>query len=130
LIASRRKRASSTDHYAKTIRAAVRNANLQAARRRAAGEVDVVSVPEGTSSHDLRHHYASLLIAAGEDVITVADRLGHKDAALVLRVYGHLMKNGEDRTRQAVDDAWARPEAVVRRGSRAPSVPREERTGR
>jgi integrase len=53
------------DHYAKTIRAAVARVNMEALRRRAAGEGDVVSVPEDTSSHDLRHHYASLLIAAG-----------------------------------------------------------------
>jgi hypothetical protein len=40
-------------------------------------------------------------------VVAVAERLGHEDAALVLRTYGHLMPGTEDRTRRAVDDAWS-----------------------
>lgn len=75
-------------------------------------------LPEGTSSHDLRHHYASVLLAAGESVIAVAERLGHEDAALVLSTYGHLMPDSEDRTRRAVDQAWS-----------APDVPDEEASG-
>ena len=66
-------------------------------------------LPEGTTSHDLRHHYASLLLAAGESVVAVAERLGHDDASLVLKTYGHLMPDSEDRTRRAVDDAWCAP---------------------
>ncbi len=49
--------------------------------------VEVAGLPEGTTSHDLRHHYASVLLAAGESVVAVAERLGHSDAALVLRVF-------------------------------------------
>jgi integrase len=64
-------------------------------------------LPAGTTSHDLRHHYASVLLAAGESVVAVAERLGHTSAALVLRTYGHLMPGQEDRTRRAVDAAWA-----------------------
>src|SRR5262249_27057198 len=41
-------------------------------------------LPEGTTSHDLRHHYASVLLAAGESVVAVAERLGHDNADLVL----------------------------------------------
>jgi integrase len=63
--------------------------------------------PAGTTSHDLRHHYASVLLAAGESVIAVAERLGHDDATMVLKVYGHLMPDSEDRTRKAIDDAWS-----------------------
>ncbi len=59
-----------------------------------------------TTSHDLRHHYASVLVHAGESVHAVAERLGHTDPTLVLKVYGHIMPNQEDRTRQAVDAAW------------------------
>jgi integrase len=33
-------------------------------------------LPGGTSSHDLRHHYASVLLAAGESVHAVAERIG------------------------------------------------------
>ncbi|HEY1971333.1 MAG TPA: site-specific integrase [Pseudonocardia sp.] len=74
--------------------------------------------PKGTTSHDLRHHYASVLLAAGESVIAVAERLGHDNANLVLSTYGHLMPDLEDRTRRAVDEAWkARPaEAATAQG--------------
>jgi integrase len=76
--------------------------------------VESAGLPAGTTSHDLRHHYASVLLAAGESVIAVAERLGHEDATLVLTTYGHLMPDLEDRTRKAVDEAWN----VVLRGSR------------
>jgi integrase len=39
--------------------------------------------------HDLRHWSASAAIAAGHDIKTVADRLGHANAAMTLRVYAH-----------------------------------------
>jgi integrase len=63
-------------------------------------------LPAGTTSHHLRHHYASVLLAAGESVVAVAERLGHENATLVLKTYGHLMPNTEDRTRRAIDAAW------------------------
>jgi integrase len=77
--------------------------------------VDDAGLPAGTSTHDLRHHYASVLLAAGESVVAVAERLGHEDATLVLTTYGHLMPDSEHRTRRAVDEAW-----------RAPTVPQDE----
>jgi integrase len=64
-------------------------------------------LPAGTTSHDLRHHYASVLLEAGESVVAVAERLGHENATLVLKTYGHLMPDNEDRTRRAIDDAWS-----------------------
>lgn len=70
-------------------------------------------------SHDLRHHYASVLIDAGESVVTVAARLGHKDASIVVAVYAHLLPNGEERSRKAIDGAWS-----------AANVPSEAKTGR
>jgi integrase len=63
-------------------------------------------LPAGTSTHDLRHAYASWLLAAGESVIAVAERLGHQNATLVLTVYGHLVPGGDDRTRKAIDGVW------------------------
>lgn len=63
-------------------------------------------LPAGTTSHDLRHHYASVLLHAGESVVAVAERLGHKNANLVLSTYGHLMPDSEERTRKALDSAW------------------------
>lgn len=55
--------------------------------------------------HDLRHFYASSLIAAGQSVKVVQDRLGHASAATTLDVYGHLWGDDEDRTREAVAGA-------------------------
>ena len=43
------------------------------------------------TTHDLRHHYASVLLAAGESVVAVAERLGHENANLVLSTCGHLV---------------------------------------
>lgn len=51
--------------------------------------------------HDLRHFYASALIAAGCDVVTVQRALGHRSASTTLSTYSHLWPNAEDRTRTA-----------------------------
>ncbi|MGH3572420.1 MAG: tyrosine-type recombinase/integrase, partial [Pseudonocardiaceae bacterium] len=50
--------------------------------------------------------YASVLLAAGESVVAVAELLGHENATLVLTTYGHLMPGSEDRARKAIDGAW------------------------
>jgi len=71
-----------------------------------APSVKKAGLPAGTASHALRHHYASVLLAAGESVVAVAERLGHENAALVLKTYGHLMPDSEDRSRRAIDDVW------------------------
>jgi o-succinylbenzoate---CoA ligase len=36
-----------------------------------------------TTTHDLRHHYESILLAAGESVVAIAERLGHENATQV-----------------------------------------------
>jgi integrase len=59
-----------------------------------------------TTSHDLRHTYASWLLPAGESLVTVASRLGHRNANMIIRTYGHLVPCTEDRTRRAIDLAW------------------------
>ena len=53
--------------------------------------------------HDLRHFYASGLVAAGCDVVTVQRALGHSSASITLATYGHLWPNANDRTRKAAD---------------------------
>ena len=52
--------------------------------------------------HDMRHFYASALIAEGADVKEVQARLGHKRAAETLDTYSHLFKASEDRTRTRI----------------------------
>lgn len=56
---------------------------------------------ESMRLHDLRHFYASGLIAAGCDVVTVQRALGHKSATVTLSTYSHLWPTAEDRTRKA-----------------------------
>lgn len=55
----------------------------------------------GIKLHDLRHFYASGLIAAGCDVVTVQRSLGHAKATTTLDTYAHLWPTAEDRTRAA-----------------------------
>ncbi len=49
--------------------------------------------------HQLRHYYASSLLAGGVDI----KALGHHSAAFTLSVYAHVMPDSADRIRQAVD---------------------------
>jgi integrase len=49
-------------------------------------------LPAGLSPHKLRHTFASILIACGEDPASVMARLGHTDPAFTLRIYTHLMR--------------------------------------
>jgi integrase len=56
--------------------------------------------------HDLRHFFASGLIAAGCDVVTVQRALGHGSASVTLNTYGHLWPDANDRTRQAAQDLY------------------------
>ena len=58
---------------------------------------------EGFTLHDLRHFYASGLIAEGCDVVTVQKALGHAKATTTLNTYSHLWPTAEDRTRKAAD---------------------------
>jgi integrase len=73
-------------------------------------------IPELTF-HDLRHTGASLMIAAGCHVKTIAEQMGHADGgALVLQRYGHLYKGAR---RQAA----IATESLVFGGSGNPAVP-------
>jgi integrase len=51
--------------------------------------------------HDLRHFYASGLIAGGCSVVTVQRALGHSTATTTLNTYAHLWPTAEDQTRKA-----------------------------
>lgn len=54
-------------------------------------------------THDLRHFFASALIAGGASVKLVQTALGHHSAAVTLTVYSHLWPGDEDRTRSIMD---------------------------
>jgi integrase len=59
-------------------------------------------LPASVTFHDLRHHYASALIAAGCSIKAVQEALGHKNASETLDTYSHLFPSDEDRLREAV----------------------------
>jgi len=72
--------------------------------------------------HDLRHFYASGLIAAGCDVMTAQRALGHSSATTTLNTYSHLWPTAEDRTRAAAGD-------LMRQAVRSLVVEVEDRAG-
>lgn len=66
----------------------------------------VKGLPSGFRYHDLRHYFASLLIAHGADVTTVQIRMRHGSAKTTLDTYGHLWP-GKDESTKAVIDSMA-----------------------
>ena len=77
----------------------------------------------GMKYHDLRHAFASMLIAAGCSVKAVQHALGHTSAATTLNIYSHLWPGDEDRIRDAVDQVLTpRTEDQLRTGGVVPEA--------
>ena len=74
---------------------------VRSARRRVEG------LPEGFRFHDLRHYFASLLIASGADVKEVQRRLRHPSAMTTLNTYGHMWPKADESARAAVGRVMA-----------------------
>ena len=69
-------------------------------------------LPEGLSPHKLRHSFASLLVALGNDPSYVMGQLGHTDPAFTLRVYSHMMRREEgarERLKALVNGTYRAP---------------------
>jgi integrase len=56
---------------------------------------DLAGIAPTWRLHDLRHWAATTSIASGHDVRTVADRLGHADPSMTLRVYAHAVEGAD-----------------------------------
>jgi integrase len=67
---------------------------------------DAAGLPETMTFHDLRHHFASVLIAAGCSIKAVQEALGHANASETLNTYSHLWPADEDRIRDAIAGAY------------------------
>jgi integrase len=74
---------------------------LERAFRTAKAAVD--GLPAEFRYHDLRHFYASLLIASGANVKVVQARLRHASATTTLDTYSHLWPDSDESTRTAVE---------------------------
>ena len=66
--------------------------------------------------HDLRHFYASGLIADGCDVVTVQHALGHSSPTITLNTYAHLWPKAQDRTRRAAASLWVSADSLRTEG--------------
>ncbi|HZW10029.1 MAG TPA: tyrosine-type recombinase/integrase [Phycisphaerales bacterium] len=62
-----------------------------------------LELPDATKPYDLRHSFASLLLAEGRTVHYVAEQLGH-DPTLTLNTYGHLIAEYADRLNINADE--------------------------
>jgi integrase len=68
--------------------------------------------------HDLRHSYATFMLAAGADLKSISTSLGHSTIAVTANVYAHmtesLQRQHSDRLQDSigglVSQAWAAPE--------------------
>ena len=58
--------------------------------------------------YHFRHSFATRLLEAGKDSLTVSTLLGHADGAMLARVYSHVAKNG-DYLRKAVNSSRVEP---------------------
>lgn len=65
--------------------------------------------------HDLRHRYASVLIEAGLDALTVKTLMGHASIEETYDTYGHLFRGQEERAAKAISASIG---AVLRTNSR------------
>lgn len=66
----------------------------------------VPGLPEGFRFHDLRHYFASHLIGAGLDIMTVQRAMRHKSPTTTLAVYAHLLPDRDETTRSAIADLF------------------------
>jgi integrase len=71
--------------------------------------------------HQLRHLFASALLAGGVDIRALSEYLGHHDPTVTLRIYAHLMPSARGRALRAIKAAFAeaRGPETAQRGEKA-----------
>ena len=73
----------------------------------------VPGLPDGFGFHDLRHYFASMLIAGGADVKKVQAAMRHASAKTTLDTYSHLWPDSDDAIRSAGESVLAARLAAV-----------------
>ena len=73
----------------------------------------LVPLPKGLTTHKLRHAFASVLIALGEDPVSVMRQIGHTDPQFTLHVYTHMMSR--EKAERGRLKALVRGERVIAR---------------
>ncbi len=71
----------------------------------------IAGLPATFRFHDLRHYFASLLIASGADVKVVQARLRHGSAKTTLDTYGHIWPDKDETSRAVVAEVLRAREA-------------------
>jgi len=57
--------------------------------------------------HQLRHYYASVMLAGDVSIKELAEYLGHSDPAFTLRVDAHMLPSSHDRAHVVINDHFA-----------------------
>lgn len=70
--------------------------------------------------HAFRHTMTSLLLFSGVDSISVSHRLGHSSVATTTSIYGHLMKQAEDRISGKMEELLAEARRSAQNGGPEP----------
>jgi integrase len=76
------------------------------ALRRFKTAATTAGLPATVTPHDMRHSYASRLLAANIQITNLAKWLGHRNINETYNTYGHLVPSAYGEARQALEDAW------------------------
>jgi len=64
---------------------------------------------DGLRLHDLRHSYASIMLAAGVNVKAISQSLGHANIGITLDIYGHLAPGLQEAAANGFDEILHKP---------------------
>jgi integrase len=59
--------------------------------------------------HAFRHTMASVLISAGQDIVSVSKRLGHAKVSTTTDIYSHIMKQADEAAAECIANVLIRP---------------------
>ena len=67
------------------------------------------------SIHSLRHTNATLQIAAGVPITTVAMRLGHANPTTTAKIYAHAIRSADEAAADSLEDILAPTKKTARK---------------